>query len=305
MGSVHLEKKETEIGFERKTKLWSSFQNSHSEALDRHGYENFRRVIGWNYFTHSPNILSAQFRFLFRKIPMAKIARFYIKAHTSKEQYLISKERVRQYTFLALCECEYMDRTYGSIWRSVKPSMVGNPPEVESGGKFIDLDLMNSFLEYEKIKLVNKLKSVVEIGGGYGRTAYVLLKKFPHLKYTFIDVEPALSIARYYISKNFGAEVRSGQIRFIRPSQISSIPENSVDLLINISSFHEMHFDTVQEYLKQAERIAAYVYIKEYKKSVDSDIQMSEKDYHRKWKTIYSGTCEVNTQFFEALYKTK
>lgn len=52
---------------------------------------------------------------------------------------------------------------------------------------------------------INKeeIHTILELGAGYGRTAYFFLKMIPNLKYVFVDIPPALYIAEKYICNQF------------------------------------------------------------------------------------------------------
>ena len=47
------------------------------------------------------------------------------------------------------------------------------------------------------------LRHVLEIGAGYGRMAYVVLSLFENCRYAIVDIQPALTISRWYLSQLF------------------------------------------------------------------------------------------------------
>ena len=60
---------------------------------------------------------------------------------------------------------------------------------VEMFNKTVTMDLLISLWEInlmQKAVDFNKIESVTEIGAGYGRTLYAMLKKYPHIKCNII-----------------------------------------------------------------------------------------------------------------------
>ena len=141
-----------------------------------------------------------------------------------------------------------------------------------------------------------------EIGGGYGRTAYIFLKLHPKVRDILTDIEPAATIQLKYLRSQFP----KANIISIPPKQLRSIPKN-IDLAINISSFQEMTKDTKDEYLNVIGKVAKHAYLKEWKNwhNEDDNVTLSEEDYHLDgWKEIAKKDCPFLPGFFEALYRT-
>ncbi len=166
----------------------------------------------------------------------------------------------------------------------------------------------------------------MELGAGYGRTAFVFQHCLPAARYVVVDIPPALYVSQRYFSGQFQGrrvfkfrpfqryadvqeEFESAQLAFLLPHQLEQLPANSVDLFINISSFHEMRPEQLNYYFRQVERLTnGYVYLKQWKKTtipVDG-IVLEEKDYPvpPRWRPIFWRECQVQTRFFEALIKT-
>jgi len=93
-----------------------------------------------------------------------------------------------------------------SVLKKIKEPTEGNPPKIYLKKILISQDLANSVLEYFSImENVNKneINSILELGAGYGRTAYVFLKMIPNVKYIIVDIPPALYLAEKYLSNQF------------------------------------------------------------------------------------------------------
>jgi putative sugar O-methyltransferase len=111
----------------------------------------------------------------------------------------------------------------------------------------------------------------VELGGGYGRLAWVLLVAHPGLRYILVDIPPALAIAEEYLTtvlpdrrtfrfRRFSSfddvrdEFESAEVAFLTPNQMSFIPSLQAVLFVNISSLHEMRRDQINHYFGEVER---------------------------------------------------
>lgn len=204
----------------------------------------------------------------------------------------------------------------------------GNPTRIYLKKRLISQDLANSKIEYysimSKIKK-NEIHSILELGPGYGRTAWVFLKNMPNLKYLLVDIPPALYIAERYISNQFKErnifkfrkfsnfneikkEFEQSDIIFLLPNQLELLPSKIADLFINISSLHEMRRDQIEFYFNCIDNlIKKYVYIKQWKISRNpyDNIIITEKDYpiRENWEKIFWRECKVKTRFFEALLR--
>lgn len=89
-------------------------------------------------------------------------------------------------------------------------------------GRLISQDLANSALESSAIARAlagDKPRSIVEIGAGYGRLGHALLSVFPSVSYTVVDIEPALSVSNWYLSRLFPTR----HLRFLTPGKTDEI----------------------------------------------------------------------------------
>ena len=217
------------------------------------------------------------------------------------------------------------------LLKKLSESSVGDPLLVRYRGSVISQDLCNSIQEYYSITQdihvdMRNVLDIAELGAGYGRLAYIFLKVLPNVNYTIIDIPPALYVAQKYITKIFPNETifsfkrfnsftqiekefRKSRIRFLMPHQIEHIPKDFFDMMINISSFHEMRRNQINNYLKQADRLTKYYfYSKQWKKSKALDNNYIQEDQYSipvRWKNIYHRRHPIQSLFFEALYKTR
>ena len=118
-------------------------------------------------------------------------------------------------------------------------------------GTLVDFSIINSFLNKS-----NPIK-VMEIGGGYGRLAYGLIKNREISNYILVDPIPSsIALAADYLDKNeltfkiiTTIDEPLHRINLLHPSDLKVVPDNSIDLVINIESFQEMTQDWVDAYI--------------------------------------------------------
>ena len=216
----------------------------------------------------------------------------------------------------------------GLLKKISEPSF-GSPLLINYRERLISQDICNSVQEFYSITENSDLPpnaAIAEIGAGYGRLAYVFLKTLPKISYCIVDIPPALYISQEYLKKVFPKEkifsfrpfrsfkkvekeFNASRIKFLLPHQIEYLPEDSLDIVINISSFHEMSTNQIKTYFKQVDRLSrGYLYTKQWKRSwaVDNKfIQEYQYPVPKSWKTIFHRTHSVQRLFFEALYKTR
>jgi putative sugar O-methyltransferase len=210
----------------------------------------------------------------------------------------------------------------------VTEPLEGGPIEVIRQDRLISQDLANSLLEYEAILHPDldrrEVKTILELGPGYGRTAHVFLTLQPGCKYVLVDIPPALFIAQRYLTAVFPerktftfrpfetfqeiqAEFDDSQIAFLTPNQMELLPDNSIDLFVNISSLHEMRMDQIRYYFGEIDRLTKkYFYFKQWKETTipfeNETIREADYPINDSWQLVYRQQCAVQHKFFEALY---
>ena len=120
-----------------------------------------------------------------------------------------------------------------------------------------DLGTLVDFLIINSVLNKSTPIKVMEIGGGYGRLAYGLIKNREISKYILVDPIPSsIALAADYLDKNeLIFKIISSiyqplhRINLLHPSDLKIVPDNSIDLVINIESFQEMTQDWVDAYI--------------------------------------------------------
>lgn len=312
------------------SKYWQKLNQKNLQQLADSRYENFKRTLARNYFTWIVNPWNKQMRFLMREAGIWESLKILAGAITSPRHELLKRKHTIYYNLLTHLLWRYVEKndTDGNLSRLIEP-LEGNPLHVTRNGRLISQDLANSLLEYEAIMHPNvdasKIATVLELGPGYGRTASVFLELQPNCRYVLVDIPPALFVAQRYLSevfvnrKIFGfqtfddfesvrADFEQADIIFLTPNQLELLPDESVDLFINISSLHEMHMDQIRYYFKQIDRLTRhYFYFKQWKSTTVplEDEIITEADYPipDDWTLINRQQCKVQAKFFEAIYR--
>lgn len=155
-------------------------------------------------------------------------------------------------------------------------SLVGNPIDYY---QFNSKNYSRSFLNYllginflkNNVK-TDQIKSVLEIGGGYGTLGEILLKSSSDIFYLNIDIPPVAAVSTYYLSKVFGEEnvlsykdsrnlevidVEALKSKYkcvvICPWQLDKLKGN-FDLFVNFMSFQEMEPEIIRNYISIVEK---------------------------------------------------
>jgi len=318
------------------SKLWQYLTNLDIKELKQHGYENFKRTLARHYSAYVPlYLMNTQILFLITHLnPITTIVALYksLTLPTHDCFNWIDSVGFNFITYLLWFYTEKVDKD--KLLENFEESVLGNPPKIIYKNKLISQDVANSILEFKSIFdnnfEKNDIKTIADLGAGCGRDASVFIRLLPNLKkYLIIDISPALAIAERYLSELFQREkifkfrpfkdfseikeeFEKSKILFFLPNQIELLPDNIIDLFINVSSLHEMRLEQIKYYFKQIERLTklkGYFYFKEFKDSYIfyEDVHIRTEDYpiNPKWKLVYLRESKVQTKFFEALVRLK
>jgi len=311
------------------SKYWKELNRKNLQQLVDSRYENFKRTLARNYFTWIVNPLNQQIRFLMREAGFWSSTKIFFSALAAPRQDFLKRKHIIFYNILTNLLWSYVEKSdsEGHLKRLVEP-LEGNPLKVMRDGKLISQDLANSLLEYNAILHPDldkrEVRTIMELGPGYGRTAYVFLTLQPGCRYILVDIPPALFVAQRYLGTlfpdrnvfkfrpfdNFSEvqrEFEEADIIFLTPNQLESLPDKSVDLFVNISSLHEMRMDQINYYFREIERLTSkYFYFKQWKETTvpfeNETIREADYPIRENWQLIYRQQCAVQHKFFEALY---
>lgn len=310
----------------KSSKFWGALNKEPLKQLD---LEGFKTSVARDYFTFSLHRSDPQFRFLHSNIGKHRMILALIQTLFSSKFAHESKKKSLTYIYLTRLLWEYISHLLPPHLLEIEEPRIGNPLLVKWKNRQVTQDLAHSLLEFHTIMTsmaTLKIKTILELGAGYGRLAYVFLKNIPSVKYLIADIPPALFVSQSYLSRVFAdqkifrfrpftkfeeiqQEFEEARICFLLPHQLELLAPQSIDLGISISSLHEMTCSQTSYYFSQFDRlISGYFYFKQWKEFYLplEKITIVEADYQvpPDWEEIFWHTCPVQTLFFEALFKT-
>ena len=311
------------------SKYWEALIRKNLQQLVDSGYENFKRTLARNYFTWIVNPFNKQVRFLMREAGIWPSIKIFFRALAAPRHELLKRRHTVFYNMLTNLLWAYVEKndTDGYLKRLVEP-LEGNPLIVMRNDRLVSQDLANSLIEYKAILHPDldrrDVRTIMELGPGYGRTAHVFLALQPGCRYILVDIPPALFVAQRYLTSIFPdrkafkfrsiarysdiqREFENADIIFLTPNQLELLPDDSVDLFINISSLHEMRMDQISYYFDEIERLTTkYFYFKQWKESTipfdNETIRETDYPVRENWRLVFRQQCAVQHKLFEALY---
>jgi putative sugar O-methyltransferase len=310
---------------------WKLLNRKNFDQLLTDGFHNFKRTIAFNYFTFPVQTGDPQVASLEEKLPTEQIRLCRRLADSQPDEPNLPLANQADYRYFVLLLWAYTRRLdVDRILERVSEPKLGNPIVVPFEDQMASQDIANSALEYYSMKeggAFDRCRTVLEIGGGYGRNAFVILNTRPGTRYFMVDIPPALYVAQRYLSSFFNdlrvfsardfsdyeqvkEDIENSSIVFLLPHQLKLLPDKMFDLAINISSFGEMNREQIERYFAEIDRVTAGAfYTKQWKESSNpfDKMNLKEGDYpvNAEWRQVYSRTCAVQTQFFESLYVIK
>jgi hypothetical protein len=152
----------------------------------------------------------------------------------------------------------------------------------------------------------------------------VWLTADPTVRYTIVDIPPALYVAQRYLTAVLPAlrvfrfrpfaryadvrdEMDAAQLVFLEPQQLPLLPDGHFDASITISTLQEMRPEQIANYLALLDaQTTTAIYLKQWRRwrnPVD-DVVLSMDDYHLpdRWTAVFNRRPLVPREFFETLY---
>ena len=309
------------------SKYWIDLNRRHAERMAS-GIENFKRTLAKDYFTWMRVLpWDPQIRYLLAQLPFPAIARAILGTFRPFKHPHIPVLEGWALNFLTRLVWQYAERVAPKEIAALDEPALGNPPRIIQAGQLISQDLANSILEFQSFSDVAS-GAICELGGGYGRNAYVTSKLGNPDQYMMVDIAPALGLAQLYLTSVFPKkkhfeyrpftdfdavreDLAASDFAYLLPHQLAHLPNDSVDLFINISSLHEMRPDQIAHYIREIRRLVrpgGHFYLKAWKEShiPFENIIVREDDYPLGgWRTVYRRTPRIQTAFFETLLQKR
>lgn len=298
------------------SRFWRQLADQHSALLQQHGYGEVKRQQALRYFTWQwrwrQMLRSEQLRFLLRATPWRDLlAVLAARQPVSRalwrglpwgpvDRWLYA----RATRLLWLYAQRHGDREVLALG---EPSL-GNPPPVLWRGQVISQDLANCALETEALRraLAGAVPTaILEVGGGYGRTAYALLGLYPDASYTVVDIEPALSITRFYLTSLYPDR----QLYFVDAADLGGVTVRP-DLVVAIATFEDLTPDQVEGYLEWLDGVVApgaVVFVKQWKQwhnpADDVDNRLDDYPIPASWSPVLREAAPVQVRFVQAAWR--
>ena len=171
---------------------------------------------------------------------------------------------------------EYFNQNTSSL------SEVHMPRHGNQNGAIVDNNffVIGSFSNHIYAKIIkkyldnNKRNIIFDLGGGYGKLAYYILKDLKNYCFIDFDIPEVLCLATFYLSKcfpkkkiflygqeNFGSNtLKNYDLVFLPGWEITKIADNEIDFAINKNSLGEMNSETSLNYLKHIHRTSNYFF---------------------------------------------
>jgi putative sugar O-methyltransferase len=325
----------------RPSAYWEHINARNLEQLAQGGFERFKRTINQNYFAFVPSdVHDDQFQAVLRSwcrhpslpvlLPRGIDATGLQTIFQGGNPLGGRRLRLVHAMYLALLWEFVRRRDRLGLLDALEEPALGSPITITYRGRHISQDLCNSVHEFYSMeshlaRVAAPPYRVLELGGGYGRIAWVFANAFPDVRYILCDIPPALAVAQRYLTTLFPGrsvftfrrfetfaevadEFERAHFAFITPGQLALLPPVEADLFVNVSSLHEMRMDQFDYYLRMADRhCRGLVYTKQWQvsKNEHDGLVVRRADYPipAHWEELYSRSHEIQTQFFEALYR--
>jgi hypothetical protein len=202
---------------------------------------------------------------------------------------------MRFFKFLLYAAAQRQPDRFFSLYSKLGKVDVGGPVFVTLRGCDINIDYFLSIEEFlfldSAVDLTN-VRSVVEIGAGFGRTCHALLRLCDAgrlERYVIVDLPEVLELSRRFLSLVVPDQYQ--KIQFI-DAVAGDWKGLSVDLAINIDSFQEMPPKTIDAYMNGLIARARFFYVKNPVGKYDPlSIGLSGNDPHKMQDVYTLGYC--------------
>jgi putative sugar O-methyltransferase len=294
--------------------FWKELAAEHSDSIATFGLDDVKRRQALRYFTwqwrwrHIHK--SEQMRFLLRHSRVSALVRALWRPGSLGDQTWESTPWSKPdrwlFVFATRLLWSYASGADHPALQLEEPRL-GNPLPVYWNGRLISQDLANTSLELDALGRGGggEPREIVEIGAGYGRTAHALLSLHPGANYTIVDIEPTISISRWYLTQLFDP----ARLTFVPADEVDRLDDRQFDVGISISSLQEMTPDQVRDYLALLDRtVSGHVYLKQWQHwhnpVDDADMIFGEYPFPAGWRRTLWERCPVQTNFMQGVWRT-
>jgi putative sugar O-methyltransferase len=285
----------------RPSKFWDYLNSVNTQWLDEFGLENFKRTVSQNYYNwlivdHEDVQFRAVLKVWLRHPTLSPLlvrmeVPDLLRTASGLEKQFGKRAQLTYRLFVAMLWDVAVRSDRLGLAKGLEEPELGRPIGIWRGKKRISQDLANSIRECNSIArwsdpLDVGHPAVGELGAGYGRVAYALLKN-TRVRYFIFDIPPALYVSHWYLSRLFPdrkvvpfqpmatfrdveATLQTADIAFFTPNQMALFPDGYFDVFLSISSLPEMSFDQIKNYLTLISRVSGgTVYLKQWRRWVN------------------------------------
>ena len=171
---------------------------------------------------------------------------------------------MRYFKFLLYTAAQRQPERFFTLYRRLGKVDIGEPVAVALHGCDINIDYflsVDEFLFLESAIDLGTVRSVIEIGAGFGRTCHTLLCAAGALEqYCIVDLPEVLELSRRVL--NQVVPMHYHKIRFVDATAEENWNGLTADLAINIDSFQEMLPRTIDSYMGRLVSNARLLYVK-------------------------------------------
>jgi putative sugar O-methyltransferase len=173
---------------------------------------------------------------------------------------------MRYFKFLLYTAAERQPERFFALYRALGTVDLGQPVAITLRSCEINIDYflsVDEFLFLESAIDIQSIRSVIEIGAGFGRTCHAVLAFCAAgqvEKYTIVDLPQVLELSRRALARLIPQYYH--KVQFVDATSQSDWQGLSADLAINIDSFQEMPPATIDSYMKQLIANCRLFYVK-------------------------------------------
>ena len=258
------------------TEFWRQASEQIVEELNREGFDSFRRLAGPRRFfvpSYGPpgNMLTAKLIAQIEKVALEETTPG-SKAHVTLMHALSGESwALADYRVFVAGDKKHISPKLDEVSESI----IGQPPDgFHIEGRRFSRSMLNYLhgLVFLKQQLGEVgIRTVLEVGGGYGTLGEILSQAGPDYTYIDVDIPPTSAVASYYLSRQSKIKLveyestrgageiyppKPGQQMVLCPWQLPRL-QGKVDLFWNFISFQEMEPEVVKFYLEQGRRLDA------------------------------------------------
>ena len=173
---------------------------------------------------------------------------------------------MRYFKFLLYTAAERQQERFFTLYRALGNVDIGQPVNVTLRSCAINIDYflsIDEFLFVESAIDLRTVRSIVEIGAGFGRTCHAMLALSSAAQideYIIIDLPQILELSRHALKRLIPHHYH--KVRFIDATNEKDWQGLRADLVINIDSFQEMPAATIDSYIRHLVADCRLFYVK-------------------------------------------